>query len=62
MSFDGMREETVEAVLAVTHVEMYAWVKAAIDVLLAALGGVGAFIDGEVLVGTEVLDGVQLGF
>lgn len=62
LPLDGVGKEAVEAVLAVSHVEMNAGVKAAIDVLLATLGRVGTFIDCEVLVRTEVLDGVQFGF
>ena len=62
LALDGVREEAVEAVLAVSHVEMNAGVEAAIDVLFAAAGRVGAFIDCEVLVRTEVLDRVEFGF
>lgn len=53
-----MREEAIEAVFAVAHVEMDAGVEAAIDMLFAAVGVVGAFIDGEVLICAEVFDGV----
>jgi hypothetical protein len=60
LSFDGVGEEAVEAVLAVAHVEMDAGVEAALHVRLVALGSVGALVDCEVLVRTEVLYHLQL--
>lgn len=60
LSLDGVGEEAVEAVLAVSHVEVDAWVVAAIDMGLAAL--TGALVDCEVLFGAEVFYGLQLSF
>jgi hypothetical protein len=62
LSFDGVGEEAIEAVLAVAHVVVDAGVAGAFDVVLVAEGVVGAFVDGEVLFGAEVLDVVQLEF
>jgi hypothetical protein len=59
LSLDGVGEEAVEAVLAVAHVEMDAGVEAAVDVLLHAFHGAAAFIDGEVLISTQILNSVQ---
>jgi len=55
-----MGEETVESVLAVAHVEMYAGVVAAVDVGLTALAG--ALIHCEVLLRAKVFYRLQLGF
>jgi hypothetical protein len=60
LSFDGMREETVESVLAVAHVEMDAGVVAAVDVGFTALAG--ALIHCEVMLRAKVFYGLQLCF
>lgn len=60
LSLDGVGEEAVESVLAVSHVEVDAGVVAAVHMGFAALAG--ALADGEVLLGTEVFYGLQLGF
>jgi len=53
-------EEAVEAILAVSHVEMNAWVIASIDVILVALSSVRALVDCEVLICTVILHEIQL--
>lgn len=62
LSFDGVGEEAVEAVLAVPHVEVDAGVEAALHVGLLALVGRAALVDCEELVRAEVLNHLQLGF
>jgi hypothetical protein len=57
---NGVGEETVEAVLAVSHVEMNAGIVASIDVISVALGGVRALVDCKVLICAVVLHEVQL--
>ena len=64
LSFDGVREEAVEAVLAVPHVEVDAGIVAPINMELSALGALFpdlscAFADREVLIRAEPFDGVQ---
>ena len=58
LALDGVREEAVEAVLAVAHVEVDARVVAAVDVLLVALSRTRTLVDCEVLFGAEFFDGV----
>ena len=67
LSFDGVREEAVEAILAVAHVEVDAGVEASVDVIFSTLGRllslrVGTFVDCEVLVCAESFDGLQFVF
>lgn len=67
LSFDRVREEAVEAVLAVAHVEVDAGVEASIDVVFTTFGrllplGVRAFVDCEVLVCAKSFDGLQFIF
>lgn len=67
LSLDGVREEAVEAVLAIAHVEVDAGVKASFNMEFAALGsllgrGSRTFIDCEILVGAEVFDTLKLTF
>ena len=67
LPFDRVRKKTVEAVLAVSHVEMDAWVKASLYVQFSTfstlLGGSSrAFIDCEVLVSTQIFDALKLTF
>ena len=64
LSFDGVGEEAVEAVLAVAHVEVDAGIEAPFNMELSALGTLLsvlslAFADREVLIRAEPLDGVQ---
>jgi hypothetical protein len=62
LSFDGVGEEAVEAVLAVAHVEVDAGIVATIGMCLAALGFLAlcssslAFIDCEILISAHILD------
>jgi len=60
LPFDRVRKKTVEAVLAVSHVEMNARVVASIDVVLVALGRVRALVDCKVLICTVTLHEIQL--
>lgn len=60
LPLDGVREEAVEAVLAVAHVEVDARVVAPVHVVLPALAG--ALVHREVLLRAEVFDGLELGF
>lgn len=60
LSLDGMGEETIEAILAISHVEMDTGVVAAVHMGFAALAG--TLVDGEILFGTEVFYRLQLGF
>ena len=62
LSLDGVGEEAIEAVFAISHVEMNAGVEAALHVGLGALRGVVALVDREVLVRAEVLNHLQLRF
>lgn len=62
LSFDGVREEAIEAVLAVAHVVVNAGVEGAVDVVLVADGVAGALVDCEVLFRAEVLDVFQFEF
>ena len=70
LSFDGMGKKAVEAVFAVSHIEVNAGVEASIDMLLATLGSLRslrirssrAFIHCKVLVGAQSLDVFQLHF
>ena len=64
LSFDGVREEAVEAILAVPHVEVDAGIVAPINMELSAFGALFpdlscAFADREVLIRAEPFDGVQ---
>lgn len=51
-----------EAVFAVTHVIMDAWIKASVDVFLAAVFFAFAFLNGKVLVGAKVLNHFKFSF
>lgn len=62
LSLDGVGEEAIESVFAITHVEMNAGVEAALHVGLGALPSVVALVDREVLVRAEVLNHLQLRF
>jgi len=62
LSANGVWEEAVEAILAVSHVEMNARVVASIDVVLVALGRVRALVDCKVLICTVILHEIQLWF
>ena len=58
LSLDGVREEAIEAILAVAHVEVDAWVEAPFNMELATLladlsVGALAFADSKVLICTE---------
>ena len=59
LSLDGVAEVAVEAVLAVTHVEVDAGVEIAVDMLLPAVA-VGALVHCKILVWTVVFDLFQL--
>lgn len=60
LSANGVGEEAVEAILAVSHVEMNARVVASIDMVLVALGRVRALVDCKVLICTVTLHEIQL--
>ena len=67
LPFDGVREMAVEAVFAVSHIEVDARVVASINMVLAALLSdlstlALAFADSKVLVGTEILDALKFSF
>lgn len=67
LPLDGVREEAVEAVLAVAHVEVNAGVVASVDVDLSTLRILLpvlalALADCKVLVGAKILDLLQLSF
>lgn len=62
LSLDGVGEEAIESVFAISHVEMNAGVEAPLHVGLGALPGVVALVDREVLVRAEVLNHLQLRF
>jgi hypothetical protein len=51
-----------ESVFAVSHVVMDAWIKASIDVLLAAVFFAFAFLNRKVLVSAKVLNHFKLTF
>lgn len=58
LPLDGVREKTVEAILAVAHVEVDAGVEASFNMKFATLlselsVGTGAFADSKVLISTE---------
>ena len=61
LALDRVREEAVEAILAVTHVEVDAWIEASVHMVLAAFLRVVTFIHCEILVRTEILHRLQLG-
>jgi hypothetical protein len=50
LTLDGVREEAIEAIFAVAHVEVDAWVEASVDVAFAALPR--ALVDSKVLLRT----------
>jgi hypothetical protein len=67
LSLDGVREEAVEAVLAIAHVEVDAGVEASFDMHFAALRsllgwGSWTFIDCKILVRTKVFDALKFTF
>ena len=59
LSLDGVAEVAVEAVLAVSHVEVDAGVEIAVDMLLPAVA-VGALVHCKILVWAVVFDLFQL--
>lgn len=62
LSFEGVWEMAAESVFAVPHVVMDAWIKASIDVLLAAVFFAFAFLNRKVLVSAKVLNHFKLTF
>ena len=67
LSLDGVREKAIEAVLAVTHVEVNAWVEAPFNMELATLladlsVGALAFADGKVLISTKTFNLLKFSF
>ncbi len=66
LALDRVREKAVEAILAVSHVEVDAGIEASIHMKFAAfrlgLSRPRAFIHSEVLVGAQVLDSLKLLF
>ena len=60
LSANGVGKKAVEAILAVSHIEMNARVVASIDMVLVALSSVRALVDCKVLICTVILHKVQL--
>lgn len=58
LSLEGVREVAAEAILAVAHIVVNAGIETSFDMILAL--GLVALINSEVLVGTKVLDHLDL--
>ena len=62
LSSEGVGEVAAEAVFAVSHVVVDAWVKASVDVFFATVFLAFAFFDGKVLIGAKIFDHFELAF
>jgi hypothetical protein len=52
LSFDVMRKETIESILAVPHIIMNAGIDGSVNMISVANGLIGAFVDSKVLLWT----------